>query len=223
MNNINLFDYQDIDYREFTAKLIPNIDKEKIIGIRMPVLRKLAKEMIKNGSHSVFIKTLPHNYHEENILHGLIIEKIKDEKKLFSELERFLPYIDNWAVCDFIAPDIFKKSKRSLYTHIEKWICSDHDYTVRFAIGMLNRYFLDDEFNPIQTKLVAELRSDEYYVNMMRAWYFATALAKQYESVLPIFKKRTLDKWTHNKAIQKAKESYRVTKEHKSYLNTLKI
>lgn len=219
---MNLFDFKDENYREFNSRLIPNIDKNTIIGIRMPILRKLANEIIKNGNAKDFIKILPHKYYEENVIHGLIIEKIKNENELFFELERFLLYIDNWAVCDFIAPTIFKKSKTELYKHIENWLNSDHTYTIRFAIGMLNRYFLDKDFKLSHANRVAQLKSDEYYVNMMRAWYFATALAKQYDSVIHIFENKILDKWTHNKAIQKAKESFRVTKEHKEYLNNLK-
>lgn len=217
-----LFIYKDEKYRDFSVKLIPGIDKDCIIGVRMPILRKIAKEMIRDKSGVEFIKTLPHKYHEENILHGLIIESISDIEVVFSELDRFLPYITNWAVCDFIAPKTFKKTPDCLYTKIEQWLLSPLPYTVRFAIGTLNRYYLDYAFNISQAIRVVNINSNDYYVNMMRAWYFATALAKQYESIIPIFENQMLDKWTHNKSIQKARESFRVSKEQKEYLTTLK-
>ena len=219
----SLFSMQDLDYKAFHAKLIPNIKEEVIIGVRTPELRKYAKEFSKTEEAQEFIKILPHKYYEENNLHGFIIEQIKDFDECIEEVERFLPYVDNWATCDMMAPKVFKKNLPQLLEKIKVWIKAEYTYTVRFAIEMLMKYFLDNEFDIVYPKMVVEVKSDEYYINMMIAWYFATALAKQYDSILPFIENKELDIWTHNKAIQKAIESRRVSQEQKDYLRTLKI
>lgn len=229
MNNIEkevtdkLFSMQDLDYKSFHAKLIPNVDEKVIIGVRTPELRKYAKEFAKTGAAKEFIKILPHKYYEENNLHAFVLEQIKDFDTCVEEVERFLPYVDNWATCDMMAPKVFKKKLPQLLEKIKVWIQADDTYTVRFAIEMLMKYFLDDAFDVIYPKMVAEVKSEEYYINMMIAWYFATALAKQYDSILPLIENKKLESWTHNKAIQKAIESRRVSQEQKDYLRTLKI
>ena len=218
-----LFDLRDEKYKSFHAKLIPNIDPDKIIGIRTPVLRKFAKEFAKTPEADGFIKNLPHEYYEENNLHAFIIEGIKDYDKAIEETERFLPYIDNWATCDMYSPKIFKKNTDRLISNITQWINSSHPYTIRYAIGMLMSLYLGDNFKDEYPQLAASVHSEEYYVNMMIAWYFATALAKQYDRVISYFTQCKLDKWVHNKAIQKAVESSRILPETKAYLKTLKI
>jgi len=217
-----LFLMQDEKYRDFNAKLIPNVNKETVIGVRTPELRKFARELAKSDEVSVFLKSLPHQYFEENQLHSFLISEIKDYDTIITELEKFLPYIDNWATCDQLSPKIFKKYPNRLITEITKWLVSDKTYTIRFGIGMLMRWYLDGHFKPEYLNLVAEIRSEEYYINMMRAWYFATALAKQYNDTIRIIEENRLDVWTHNKTIQKAKESYRIDDERKIYLSTLK-
>ena len=218
-----LFEMQDLKYRDFHAGLMPNIDKNRIIGVRTPQLRKFAKEYGKTENAKTFLTVLPHQYYEENNLHGLLIEQIKEYDSALDELERFLPYIDNWATCDMLAMKVVKKHLDLFIKKIYQWLESKHTYTIRFAIGMLMRYYLEDTFKIGYARKVAEIRSEEYYVNMMRAWYFATALAKQYEQVIPFLEERQLDVWTHNKTIQKCVESYRITPEQKEYLKTLKI
>lgn len=218
-----LFELQDLKYRDFNSSLIPTVDKETVIGVRTPQLRKLAKELSKDPDIEIFLRTLPHKYFEENNLHGLIIEAMKYYDRCVAEMKLFLPYIDNWATCDIISPKIFKKHLPELLDEIKVWIGSDHTYTVRFGIEMLMSFYLDDEFKPEYPEMVVGVKSEEYYVNMMIAWYFATALAKQYDAVLPIIEEKRLEKWTHNKAIQKSVESYRITPEQKVYLKTLKI
>ena len=218
-----LFDLQDLKYRDFNASLIPTVDKKTVIGVRTPQLRKLAKELSKDPDIEFFLRTLPHKYYEEYNLHGLIIESMKDYDKCIAEMNKFLPYIDNWATCDIISPKIFKKHLPELLDEIKVWMSSDHTYTIRFGIEMLMSFYLDDQFKPEYPETVAGIKSQEYYVNMMIAWYFATALAKQYEAVLPFIEEKRLEKWTHNKAIQKSVESYRITPEQKAYLKTLKI
>ena len=218
-----LFEMQDTGYRDFHARLILTVEKEKIIGIRTPILRKFAKEFGKTEESELFLKVLPHQYYEENNLHGLLIEQIRDYDKCLEELERFLPFIDNWATCDLLALHMMKKHRDVFIREVFRWIESDQPYTIRFGIGMLMRHYLDEEFKTEYPEKVAAIRSEEYYVNMMRAWYFATALAKQYEKVLPFLEKRQMDVWTHNKTIQKAIESYRITSEQKEYLRTLRI
>lgn len=218
-----LFKMQDINYRDFNSKLIPTVDKESMIGIRTPDLKKYAKQLGKSSDVIEFLQTLPHKYFDENQLHAFIISEIKDFKNCIDEINRFLPYIDNWATCDQLSPKVFKKHHNELLEYIKDWLKSDKVYTLRFGIGMLMEHFLDEDFDIIYTETVSNIRSDEYYVNMMIAWYFATALAKRYESILPFIEKRSLDIWTHNKAIQKAVESLRISDEKKEYLKSLKI
>ncbi|MDD6197448.1 MAG: DNA alkylation repair protein [[Clostridium] aminophilum] len=217
-----MFDLQDMKYRDMQIKIIPNLNPESIVGVRTPELRNMAKDSLKTGDYKEFLKELPHKYFEENQMHAFIISGIKDLNECLEELERFLPYVDNWATCDQMSPKIFKKHKGELLTHIKEWIRSDQTYTIRFGVGMLMEHFLDEDYDPQYPEMVAGIRSEEYYVNMMIAWYFATALAKQYESVLPFLEKNRLDDWTHNKAIQKCVESRRITEEQKKYLKTLK-
>ena len=218
-----LYKSQDIKYRDFQSKLIPNIDPETVIGVRTPILRKLAKDLSKNEDIRDFLKDVPHRYFDENQLHAFLISGMKDYDECLKELKCFLPFIDNWATCDQLSPKVFKKHRRELLPEIKKWIKSDETYTVRFGIGMLMEHFLDEDFDVSYPDLVASIRSEEYYVNMMSAWYFATALAKQYEDILPFIENNRLDIWTHNKTIQKAEESFRITDEQKVYLKTLKV
>ena len=214
---------QDVEYREFQQKLIPTATIDMMIGVRTPELRKYAKELGKREDIGVFLSDLPHQTFDENQLHAFIISGMKDYDRCMEELERFLPYVDNWATCDQMSPKIFKKHRKELLESIRRWISSTETYIIRFGVGMLMEHFLDEDFDPAYPEMVAGLRSDEYYVNMMIAWYFATALAKQYDVILPFIENRRLDTWTHNKAIQKSVESYRITPEQKAYLKTLKI
>ena len=218
-----LFKMQDMDYRDFNSKLIPTVDKESMIGIRTPDLRKYAKQLGKSSDVIEFLQTLPHKYFDENQLHAFIISEIKDFKNCIDEINRFLPYIDNWATCDQLSPKVFKKHHNELSEYIKDWLKSDKVYTLRFGIGMLMEHFLDEDFDILYPETVSKIRSGEYYINMMIAWYFATALAKQYESIIPFIENNSLDIWTHNKAIQKSIESYRITDEQKAYLRELKI
>lgn len=218
-----LFELQDISYQAFMAKLIPNIDKTKVIGVRTPQLKKLAKEIIDNNDADTFLSQLPHTYFEENQLHSFIISLTKDFDKTVEQIDLFLPYVDNWAVCDQLLPKNFRKNKDKLVAKITDWLGSEHTYTIRFAIGVLMKHFLDEDFKPEYLQLAAGVTSEEYYVKMMQAWYFAEALAKQYDTALSFIENHSLDPWTHNKAIQKARESRRVSDEHKLYLNTLKV
>jgi len=219
----SLFDLQDIKYRDFQAKLIPGKDTEMMIGVRTPELRKLAKQMLKREDIGEFLRDLPHRYFDEDQLHAFIVSGIKEYGKCMEELMRFLPYVDNWATCDQMSPGVFKKHRPELLTQIREWLGSEHTYTVRFGIGMLMQHFLDEDFDPAYPELVAGVHSEEYYVNMMIAWYFATALAKQYDAVRPFIEGRRLDPWTHNKTIRKAVESYRISDEQKEYLRSLKV
>ena len=219
----SLFELQDIKYRDFQAKLIPGKDTEMMIGVRTPELRKLAKQMLKREDIGEFLRDLPHRYFDEDQLHAFIVSGIKEDGKCMEELMRFLPFVDNWATCDQMSPGVFKKHKPELLAEIREWLGSEHTYTVRFGIGMLMQHFLDEDFDPAYPELVAGVHSEEYYVNMMIAWYFATALAKQYDAVLPFIEGRRLDPWTHNKTIQKAVESYRISDEQKEYLKSLKV
>ena len=218
-----LFKMQDIGYRDFNSKLIPTVKKEDMIGVRTPELRKYAKKLLKEEGVEDFLHSLPHKYFDENQLHAFIISEIKDFKLCIDELINFLPYLDNWATCDQLSPKIFKKYRNDLLPHIYEWLKSDKTYTVRFGIGMLMEHFLDEDFKSEYPEMVAAVRSEEYYINMMTAWYFATALAKQYESTLPFIEGNKLDTWTHNKTIQKAIESNRINAEQKNYLKGLKI
>jgi len=214
----HLFELQDMAYRDFHSRLMPGIDKETIIGIRVPVLRKYAKSIAGTELSEKFIKELPHRYYEENNLHMMLITGIKDYDRCISEIERFLPYIDNWATCDFPAPKCFENHKEDLLPVIKRWIASSETYTIRYGIGMLMRLYLDTDFDPEYVRIVAEVKSDEYYVNMMIAWYMATALAKQWDAVIPYIEEHRMSDWVHRKTIQKAVESYRITDEQKRYL-----
>ena len=213
---------QDIRYRNFQAGLIPTVDNDKVIGVRTPELRKLAKEMSKRDDADDFLNDLPHEYFDEDQLHAFMVSGIKDFDECVSEVKRFLPYINNWATCDQMTPKVFGRHKEELLPHVRKWIDSGETYIIRFGVKMLMSYFLGDEFDMEYADLVAGIKSEEYYVNMMRAWYFATALAYNYDEVVPLIENRKLDRWTHNKAIQKSVESYRITAEQKEYLKTLK-
>lgn len=217
-----LFELQDGEYRIFQCSLMPNIEREKVIGVRIPALRKLAKNITPKESEA-FLKKLPHYYYEENNLHAFLIEKICDVDKCFDEIELFLPYIDNWATCDSFSPKAVIKDKERLLSKCFEWMESEHEYTVRYGIEMLMRHFLCDDFKMEYALKVASINREEYYIKMMQAWYFATAVAKQYESIIPFFEQGIIaDTWVHNKAIAKACESFRIPKEHKSYLKKLK-
>lgn len=217
-----LLSLKDEKYRDFTSKLMPTVDKEKIIGVRTPLLRAFAKELIKEGEYSDFLSSLPHKYYEEDNLHGFIIEGIKDFDLCISELKRFIPYIDNWATCDCVRPKVLKKEPDRVYEFILELLKSDKTYTVRYGIGLLMSYYPDEDSSPSHLNLLSRIESDEYYINMMLAWYFATALAKQWESTIPYIEEKVLSQWVHRKTIQKAIESYRITDEQKAYLRTLK-
>ncbi len=213
---------QDIGYRKMQVTIIPTVSADSIIGVRTPALRQLAKELSKREDISAFLEDLPHKYFEENQLHAFILSGMKDAENCIKLVDSFLPYVDNWATCDQMSPKVFKKHKELLLEYVNKWIGSGHTYVKRFAIGMLMEHFLDEDFKTSYLTKVSKIRSEEYYVNMMIAWYFATALAKQYEAALPFIEDQKLDKWTHNKSIQKAVESYRITPEQKEYLKSLK-
>lgn len=218
-----LIELRDEKYQAFTARLIPNISADVIIGVRMPVLRKFAKERLQGETVEEFMRELPHCYHEEYLLHGLLIERIKDFGRALEETERLLHYVDNWAVCDMFSPKVFSLHKAELLPTIDRWLASGRTYTVRFAMNMLMKHYLDDvNFMPEHLERVARACNEEFYVRMMTAWYFATALAKQYDAAVKYIDGRRLDRWTHNKTIQKAVESFRVTDEHKAYLKTLR-
>lgn len=218
-----LFKLQDLQYRDFAIKLIPTVNPATVIGVRTPALRSFAKQLKGTETASVFISNLPHKYYDENQLHAFILSEMKDYDLCIEAVDRFLPWIDNWATCDQLSPKIFKKYLIELPDPVMRWIQSDHCYTVRFAIGMLMKYFLDGAFDLKYPIYISKMRSDEYYINMMIAWYFATALAKQYDHILPFLEQKLLANWTHNKAIQKAVESYRLTNDQKTYLKTLKL
>ena len=217
-----LFKLQDIKYRDFQVKLFPTLNSEDFIGVRTPDLRKLAKDLVKNNNYISFLNELPHKYFDENQLHGFIISEIKDYDECLMYLNKFLPFIDNWATCDQTSPKVFKNKHDKLLKEVKKWIKSKKTYTIRFGIGMLMQYFLDENFQSNYLDLVCNIKSNEYYVNMMRAWFFATALAKQYDSTISLFENKSIDMWTHNKAIQKAIESYRISQDKKDYLKSLK-
>ncbi|MBR2548316.1 MAG: DNA alkylation repair protein [Eubacterium sp.] len=218
-----LFKLQDLKYRDFQVKLIPGMDSDHMIGVRTPDLRRLAKQMSGRADISEFLNDLPHTFFEEDQLHAFIVSGMKDYDECMNRLEIFLPYVDNWATCDQMSPKIFRKHKAELLVHIRVWIRSTKVYTLRFGVSMLMQHFLDEDFDRIYPEMVAHVRSDEYYVRMMIAWYFATAIAKQYDEAITYLEHQSLDTWTHNKTIQKAVESFRVTPEHKAYLKTLRI
>ena len=213
-----LFELQDLKYRDFHSKLMPETDKETVIGIRTPILRKFAKEFAGTSEAEVFLQQFPHQYYEENNLHMMLITGIKDYEKCMEEVQRFLPYIDNWATCDYPAPKCFARHKDQVLEEAKKWISSRETYVIRYGIGMLMRLFLDEDFSPEYLAMVAAVQSQEYYVNMMIAWYFATALAKQWDAAVPYIEQHKLSDWVHRKTIQKAVESYRITPEQKEYL-----
>ena len=225
MNSLQkqLFELQDLKYRDFHSKILPGIDKEKIIGIRTPQLRKFAKEFAKTEEEVLFLQELPHTYYEENNLHMMLVSWMKDYGACLKEVRRFLPYIDNWATCDLPLPKCFEKHKTELLPEIQSWIMDTHTYTIRYGIGVLMRLYLDEAFLPEFPELVAQVRSEEYYVNMMIAWYMATALAKQWETIIPYIEQKKLPEWVHRKTIQKAVESYRITPEQKAYLKTFRL
>ena len=214
--------YKDDKYRDFQSNLVPNISKDTILGVRTPDMRKITKDMFGTEEGNKFLKKLPHKYYEENLVHFFMIANIKDFDECVKETERFLPYIDCWPVCDQSSPKAFKKKHDKLLPLIKKWIASDHVYTARFGMRMLMNEFLGDDFKPEYLKWVASKKGEDYYLKMMIAWYFATALAKQYDATIPYFEKHVLDDWCHKKAIQKAVESFRVTDEHKEYLKSLR-
>lgn len=218
-----LFQLQDKSYRDFQSKLIPTIPVETIIGVRIPAIRKLAKEYGKDPESVEFLKQLPHTYYDENILHALLVAEIKDYEACVKEVECFLPYVDNWAVCDIFSPKVFRKNKDKLIDKIREWTASDHPYTCRFGMEMLMTHFLDEDFRVEYLEIPAAVHSEEYYVNMMIAWFYATALAKQWDATIGYIEDQRLDTWTHNKTIQKARESYRITPEQKEYLKMLKM
>ncbi len=213
---------KDERFKTFNTSLIPSVNTNAVIGVKTPFIKKLAKEMIKNKSDDSFLKELPHKYFEENQLHAFIIAEINDFERAIFETERFLPFIDNWATCDQLIPKAFAKNPEYMLIYIYKWLEASHEYTVRYAIGLLMRYFLDERFDEKYLAAVANIKRDEYYIKMMQSWYFATALAKQYKKTLPYFTDYRLEKWVHNKSIQKATESFRVSNEHKAALKNLK-
>lgn len=217
-----LFELQDEKYGDFQCKLIPGIDRDRIIGVRVPILRKLAKSYINDDECDEFLNHLPHRYYDENMLHGILISEIKNFDRCVEELEKFLPFVDNWAVCDTTAPKVFRRNREKLMKYIEKWSSSKETYTCRFAIEMLMTHFLDDDFREAYLEIPAEIISEEYYVNMMVAWFFATALAKQWDKTISYIEENRLGQWVHNKTIQKARESYRIAEEQKEYLKSLK-
>jgi 3-methyladenine DNA glycosylase AlkD len=218
-----LFELQDLKYKEFHCKFVPTISPDTVIGVRTPELRKFSREFSKTPEAMEFLRILPHEYYEENNLHGFLIETLKEYDAAILALEKFLPYIDNWATCDLISPKVFQKHLPELYAKIKVWLKSGRTFTVRFGVKMLMSFYLGDHFQPEILDLVANVQSEEYYVNMMIAWFLATALVKQYEPTLPFIRERRLEKWTHNKAIQKAIESYRINDATKAYLRTLKV
>lgn len=218
-----LFALRDEDYRDFTVRLVPNVAPERILGVRVPMIRALAKELSGTDEAARFLAELPHGSHEENHLHAFLIERIKSFDTVIAELDRFLPFVDNWATCDSMRPPVFAKHLDELTPHIRRWLQSDRVYTVRFGMEMLMNFYLDEAFRPEQLTWVLEAPGDDYYIKMMRAWYFATALAKQIEVTLPVIEQKRMEPWTHNKTIQKAIESRRLTDEQKKYLKTLKI
>lgn len=217
-----LFELQDLKYRDFQSRLLPGIEKETIIGIRTPNLRKFAKEFAGTKESEQFLQELPHQYYEENNLHLMLVAQIGDYEKCLEEIKRFLPYIDNWATCDLPLPKCFEKNKTELIAEVKTWVTSKETYIIRYGIGALMRLYLDEKFDEEYPKLVSNVISAEYYVNMMIAWYFATALAKQWDAVIGYIEERKLSEWVHKKTIQKAVESYRITKEQKEYLRSLR-
>ncbi|MBQ9537668.1 MAG: DNA alkylation repair protein [Treponema sp.] len=217
-----LLEYQDTEYRDFQARLVPNIPKDTLIGVRTPAMRQLAKSLVGTQEGAAFLESLPHKYYEENLVHFFMLSMIKDFDDCVDAIDRFLPYVDCWPVSDQASPKVFKKKHDELLPHIKKWISSTHVYTARFGIRMLMNEFLDYDFKEEYLELVASKSGDDYYLKMMVAWYFATALAKQYDATIPYIEQHRLEDWTHGKAVQKALESFRVCEEHKEYLRNLR-
>lgn len=218
-----LFEMQDLGYKAFHEKLIPTVEPDRVIGVRIPELRKFAKQFSRTPEAKEYLQILPHYYYEENNLHAFLIENIRDYEEAMEHTEKFLPFIDNWATCDSFSPKVFRRHPKEVYEKVKLWISSDKTYTIRYGIGILMGNYLDEQFQPEMVELVAGVVSDEYYVNMMCAWYMATALAKQEETILPYLTEHRLSTWVHNKTIQKAVESRRITPEMKQYLKKLKI
>lgn len=218
-----LFALQDLKYREFHSKLMPTVNKDRIIGVRTPDLRKFSKEINKSDLKVDFLNSLPHKYYEEDNLHAFLIEQIKDFDECIFALDKFLPYIDNWATCDMMTPKILGEYPDKLYLKIREWIKSSHTYTVRFGVVTLMKFFMNEHLDKRHLNLLLTIKSDEYYINMAIAWYIATALASNWNMVIPYIEEQKFDKWVHNKSIQKAIESYRITLEQKAYLKRLKI
>ncbi len=217
-----LLECKDDEYKEFQTKLVPNISPDTIIGVRTPAMRDIAKEVFKSGEKDAFLKELPHKYYEENLVHFFILAMIKDFDECIALVEEFLPYVDCWPVSDQATPKSFKKNHEKLLPYIRKWIASDHVYTARFGIRMLMNEFLGEDFKEEYLELVASKKGEDYYLKMMVAWYFATALAKRYDESVKFIEERRLDEWVHKKAIQKAVESFRVSDEHKEYLKSFR-
>ena len=217
-----LFELQDKQYAEFQAKLTPTIPADRFIGVRVPDVRKLAKELFQDTDYKQFIHNLPHQYYDENMLHGLLVSEIKDYNECIKETDRFLPFVDNWAVCDIMSPKVFKKHKTELIGKIREWVTSNMTYTIRFGLEMLMSHYLDENFKAEYLEIPAAVQSEEYYVNMMIAWFFATALAKQWNNAVVYIEEQKISPWVHNKTIQKACESYRISDERKAFLRTLK-
>ena len=219
----DLLENRDEKYADFNARLIPNIERSRILGVRMPILRKIVKSNYTELEENGFLKELPHRYQEENLIHGIMISEIRNLKLCIRELDRFLPFVDNWAVCDVLSPNVLKNNREETLRKVDLWLKSERVYTVRFAIGVLMQYFLDKEFNDKYLGKVARIENDDYYVKMMQAWYFATALAKQWGNAIVYLEQKKLKIWVHNKTIQKAIESRRISAENKKYLKALKI
>jgi len=217
-----LLELKDDEYADFQSKLTPNVERERFIGIRVPQVRTLAKELIKTPEVKGFFDELPHKYYDEDMLHGVLISEMKDYNSCIEEVDKFLPYVDNWAVCDIMSPKVFKKHKEELLPKIREWSASKETFTSRFGIEMLMSFYLDGDFKNEYLEIPAAVHSEEYYLQMMQAWFFATALAKQWDATIPYLENNKLDKWVHNKTIQKARESYRITDEQKEYLKSLK-
>lgn len=218
-----LFDLQDVPYRRFMKNLLPELSQAQVIGVRTPALRRLAKELSATSAADAFLSALPHRYFEENQLHAFLLEQMKDFSQALFATEAFLPFIDNWATCDQFCPKCFGAHRDELKAKIPGWLASPHTYTVRFGLGCLMRFFLDADFSPEYLDWAIQAQRDAYYVRMMTAWFFATALAKQYDAALPVLQQQRLETWTHNKTIQKAVESYRISPEQKEVLRTLRI
>ena len=218
-----LFEMADSVYKDFHSKLIPTVDNDRIIGVRTPDLRKYAKTLKNSEKRLSFLDCLPHNFYDENNLHAFLIEQEKDFSSCVAELNRFLPYVDNWATCDMMNPKVLKTDKSALLREIKKWIVKDDIYSVRFGLKMLMDHFLDEDFSADYLELAASVKSDEYYINMMISWFFATALTKRYEETLPFIIDKRLSKFCHNKTISKACDSFRIAKKNKEYLKTFRI